>query len=95
MYGFLGDSMRYSEKVLRHITALLDSGYDMMVINGIDEVGIASREYTDGNELFQDCAWHMTLFGAVIVNVHTILENAPWSYIEENMKFLNALIILI
>ena len=61
-----GDSMRYSEKVLRHITALLDSGYDMMVINGIDEVGIASREYTDGNELFQDCAWHMTLFGAVI-----------------------------
>ena len=81
-----GDSMRYSEKVLRHITALLDSGYDMMVINGIDEVGIASREYTDGNELFQDCAWHMTLFGAVIVNVHTILENAPWSYIEEKYE---------
>lgn len=81
-----GDSVRHSEKILKQIIVLLNSGYDMVVINGIDKGRIGMREYTDGNEFFQDCAWHMTLFGAVIVNVHTILENAPWSYIEEKYE---------
>lgn len=89
MYDYIwicGDSVRHSEKILKQIIALLDSCYDMIIINGIDKGRIGTREYADGNELFQDCAWHMTLFGAVIVNVHTILKNAPWSYIEERYE---------
>ena len=89
IYDYLwicGDSVRHSEKILKQIIALLDSDYDIIVINGIDKGRIGTREYADGNELFQDCAWHMTLFGSVIVNVHTLLENAPWSYIEEKYE---------
>ncbi|RHB38837.1 glycosyltransferase [Enterocloster aldenensis] len=81
-----GDSVRHSEKILKQIIGLLNSGYDMVVINGIDKGRIGTREYTDGNKLFQECAWHMTLFGAAIVNVHTILENTQWSYIEEKYE---------
>ncbi len=89
MYDYLwvcGDSVRHSEKILKQVIALLDSDYDMIVINGTGRGGNGTRGYTDGNEFFQHCAWHMTLFGAVIVNVHTILENAPWSYIEEKYE---------
>ena len=89
IYDYLwicGDSVRHSEKILKQIVALLDSDYDIIVINGIDKGRIGTREYADGNELFQDCAWHMTLFGSVIVNVHTLLENVPWSYIEEKYE---------
>lgn len=81
-----GDTVRYSEKILKQIIELLNYNYDMIVINGIDKERIGTREYTDGNELFLDCAWYMTLFGAVIVNVHTILGNVPWSYIEEKYE---------
>lgn len=81
-----GDSLRFSETILRKIISVLDSGYDMLVINGIDQGRIGTREYTDGNELFQDCAWYMTLFGAVIVNVPTMLCDVPWSYIEETYE---------
>ena len=59
IYDYLwicGDSVRHSEKILKQIIALLDSDYDIIVINGIDKGRIGTREYADGNELFQDCA---------------------------------------
>lgn len=81
-----GDSIRYSEKIVKQIMGVLDSEYDMIIINGIDRGRIGTRMYTDGNELFQDCAWHMTLFGAVVVNVHTVLKHVLWSYIQEKYE---------
>lgn len=81
-----GDSVRFSKRVIKYIIGVLDSGYDMMIVNGTDEEQIGTREYTNGNELFRDCAWYMTLFGAVIVNVHTILGNVMWPYIQEKYE---------
>lgn len=81
-----GDSLRYSEKILKQVATVFHLGYDMVIINGIDEGRIGTREYTAGNELFHDCAWHMTLFGAVILNVHTTLSHVPWPYIEEKYE---------
>lgn len=81
-----GDSMRHSECILRKIIAIFDIGYDMIIINGIDGGRIGTREYIMGNELFQDCAWHMTLFGAVILNVHTMLPYVPWAYIKKTYE---------
>ncbi|WP_312503634.1 glycosyltransferase [Lacrimispora sp.] len=88
-YNYLwvcGDSVRFSELALRKILPLLDQKYDMIIVSGTEKGQLGTREYTDKNELFQNCAWHMTLFGAVILNVHTMLKEVPWMGLKEKYE---------
>ena len=81
-----GDSVRFSELAIRKILPLLDRKYDMLIVSGTDDGQLGTREYVDKNELFQNCAWYMTLFGAVILNVSTMLKGIPWVSIKEKYE---------
>ena len=41
------------------------------------------REYEDADLYLRDCAWKLTLFGAAMLNVHTILNGVEWNIYEE------------
>jgi len=77
------DSIRWTDDVINSIDNNLNSNYDMIILNYRDVESIGTKEYTDYNELFVDCAWHMTLYGATIIKKHTILNNIDWDYLIE------------
>ncbi|MEG0687462.1 MAG: hypothetical protein RR466_02100, partial [Hungatella sp.] len=81
-----GDAIRFSESVMRQVVSALERRYDMMIVNGVVDCPIGTREYTDANELFQDCACHTILFGGVILNVHTMLAKVPWRKLQEKYE---------
>ncbi len=89
-YDFIwacGDGIRYSLEAIDIILPQISIEYDVIHINSMDEEGIGNREYKDCNEYFMDCAWHTTLFGALILNYHTMLKDVCWEKYEA--KFLN------
>lgn len=72
------DSIRWNNQTLETISNELNKGYDLIIPNYRDVERIGTREYLDKNELFLDCAWHMTLYGAVIIKVSTMLQEVDW-----------------
>lgn len=84
-----GDSLRFSESVIRKVIKLLKINYDMIIVSHSGKEHPETREYIDKNELFQNCAWYMTLFGAVILNVHTMIKDVPWREIKEKYEVPN------
>lgn len=80
------DTIQPEEAVMEMVLQKLPLQYDMVIVNGMDHEKIGTKEYTDGNQLFQDLAWYLTLFGAVLLNVHTILQHVPWQQIEEKYE---------
>lgn len=81
-----GDSIRFSNRVVGQVIDILSVEYDLLIVNGQDFAEIGSREYVDKNELFLDCAWYMTLFGGVVLNIHTLLKAIPWITIREKYE---------
>ena len=89
-YDFIwacGDRIRYPVEALDNILPQISLEYDVIHINSVDEEGIGSRDYEDYNEYFIDCAWHTTMFGALLLNCHTMLKNVCWKKYED--KYLN------
>lgn len=74
------DYIRWSEAVIKAVCENLDKEYDMLIVNHHDVENIGTREYDDKNELFVDCAWHMTLYGATIIKIETVLKDVDWEY---------------
>lgn len=74
------DSIRWKENIFDRIEKELEKDYDIIVVNHRDAEKIGTREYNDINQLFLACAWHMTLYGATILNVKTILNHVDWKY---------------
>lgn len=72
------DHTWWTEQILKELQSVLKKSYDLVVVNGRDCEKIGRKEYTDRNELFIDCAWHMTMYGAAIVKVSTMLKEVPW-----------------
>lgn len=84
-YDFIwvcGDSLRFKREALLSILSNVVPEYDMIEVNGIDEEELGTRVYDDHNDYFKDCAWHLTLFGAVILNVKTMLSDVDWKDYE-------------
>lgn len=78
------DALRWTEDVMQEIMVQLQkSQYDILIINHHDVEHIGTREYTDKNELFLDVSWHMTLYGAAIVRMETLLKDVDWHYMIE------------
>lgn len=76
------DSIRWNMTGLDRISKIVDQDeYDFVVPNYRDVLGIGDHEYVDKNEFFTDCAWHMTLYGAVILR-RNVLHNADWEFLE-------------
>ncbi len=77
------DVLHWSRTVLDKAEEQYTGSYDLIVINYRDYEHLGNRIYKDAQEFFEDCCWHMTLYGAVIINTATILKNADWKYLEE------------
>lgn len=84
-----GDSIRFSELVIRRVFLMLEQQHDIIIVSHTGKEHTKEREYTDRNELFQNYAWYMTLFGAVILNVHTMIKEVPWVSIKEKYEVPN------
>lgn len=77
------DSIRWTRRVLDKIKDSIEQGYDIIIPNYRDVENIGDREYQDANTLFIDCAWHMTLYGATILKISTMLKEVDWEILEE------------
>lgn len=75
------DSIRWSERVVKDVSQNLDKEYDLIVVNPRDVENVGTRIYSDKNEIFLDCAWHMTQYGVSIVKLGTFLKNTDWEYL--------------
>lgn len=75
------DHTRWSESLIRIVQTKIMKKYDLIVVDTIDAENLGDKEYIDYNDFFFDCAWRMTLYGATVVRVDTILENVPWNYL--------------
>lgn len=85
-YDFIwlcGDAWQFSKRLMESVVLQLDTQYDMIEINVAAVETVGTRVYTDYNEYLKDCAWHLSLFGAVILNVRTMLMEADWEYYEK------------
>lgn len=85
-YDFIwlcGDAWQFSKRLIESAVSQLDTQYDMIEINVAAVETVGTKVYTDYNQYLKDCAWHLSLFGAVILNVQTMLENVDWEYFEK------------
>lgn len=76
------DTFTWSEELLDAIQDNLNSYYDLLVVNYRDVEKIGTREFVDYNDLFVNCAWHITYYGAVIYRIETMLQEIPWEYLK-------------
>lgn len=78
-----GDSLCYSENAIKEIVKVLYNGLDLLQIsNGC--VGESKvYKFDSAKDYFNEWGWLSTLFGAVILNVNTMLANVDWNYYEE------------
>lgn len=77
-YNFIwvcGDSLRFNRKALNYILENLTCEFDMIEVNANDAGKLGRKLYDNHNNYFKDCAWHFTLFGAVILNDKTMLAD--------------------
>lgn len=78
------DSIRWTEDSLESITNVINGGkYDFVIPNYRDVEKIGNKEYREHNDFFRDCAWHMTLYGATIVRIDSVLKEADWDMLKE------------
>lgn len=77
------DYIRWTRKALDAVCACANQEYDIIVPNYQDVEKIGNQEYTDMNSFFLDCAWHMTLFGAAVLKVSTMLTRVDWNALIE------------
>lgn len=88
-YDFIwvcNDAIRFSEKVLKEIIERIDTDYDIIEVDPEDVESLGVKTYEDYNLYLKECAWKLTLYGAVFLNTNTILKDVNWKSYEE--KFL-------
>lgn len=85
-YDFIwicNDAIRFSEQAISDIISKIDKIYDIVEVDPVDIEHLGVRIYEDPNLYLRDCAWKLTLYGAAILNTHTILKNVEWHKYEK------------
>lgn len=77
------DSIRWTDYVWNQLDDLMEKNYDMILVNYRDQELLGSKEYTDKLLFFRDCAWHLTLYGATLINVDRMLKDVDWTRLEK------------
>lgn len=87
-----------SDRTIVNIDTLWDNinkycshGYDLIVYDNRDYMGITLKEYTDCTKLFHDCCWRMTCLSAVLVSSRILtkcVENYPIIYLGSSQLWL-------
>lgn len=77
------DSIRWTPESLTLIKDAIElDKYDVIIPNYRDVERIGNKEYTDINEFFEECAWHMTLYGATILR-KSVMTRIDWNQLNE------------
>lgn len=79
----LPDYLSFSSEIMDQCKDKLAIGYDILILDWYDYKRIGSRVCQDKNEIFEDCAWVLTQYGAIILNCSTVLKNCNWEYLSE------------
>lgn len=80
------DAVQFTESAVKKICKILEGDYDVVVNDPYNNDGVGSKEYRDPNVFFGDCAWGrggITLLGATILNIHTLLQGVEWNKYEQ------------
>ncbi|NBK79421.1 hypothetical protein D5272_12705 [bacterium D16-76] len=81
-YDFIwlsGDGVQYPREGVSFILSQLETKYDLVTLNSRDRNGVIQPEIIcDANNYFQACAVQLTLYGAAILNTHTLLHSVDW-----------------
>jgi len=92
-YDFIwlsNDAMQCTKEAIEQLMSALSLEYDIIDIVGGSRVSMCknleTRIFTDSNEYMQKCALNLMLFGASLLNAHTMLNGVDWVSYEE--KFL-------
>lgn len=72
------DSVNWNDECLKRVDDELPHQNDLILVNYRDVEKLGTCCLTDPDEVFHKCAWHMTLYGATIVRVGTVLKNVDW-----------------
>lgn len=84
-YDFIwlcNDAIQLKKDAITIVMANLSVNYDIVEINGTGH-GAGTRIFRNCNEYMQQCAWHTTLLGAVLLNVHTMLKGISWDNYDQ------------
>lgn len=84
-YDFIwlcNDAVQLKKDAIDILAANLSTYYDMIEVNGTG-YGAGTRVFRNCNEYMQKCAWHVTLYGAVLLNTHTMLDRIDWRKYED------------
>lgn len=76
------DYIRWTEEVVRQIDIQLSKDYDMIVVNYRDKEHLGDREYHDPVLFAIECGWHLTMYGATVLNTHSMLQEVEWKKLE-------------
>ncbi|WP_322202461.1 hypothetical protein [Acutalibacter intestini] len=83
-YDFIwlsGDGVQYPKEGVQFILSKLDTKYDLVTLNSRNRNGVIQAEIIcDINNYFQTCAVQLTLYGAAILNTHTVFRDVNWDY---------------
>lgn len=72
------DSVNWNDECLRRVDEELQYQNDLILVNYRDVEKLGTMCFTDPDDVFHKCAWHMTLYGATIARIETVLKNADW-----------------
>lgn len=85
-YDFLwvcSDAIQFVASAVKEIMIQIQPDYDLVVVDPRDEEVIGTKIYQDRDLFLKDCGWGMTLYGATILNTHTILKDVDWDRYEK------------
>lgn len=88
-YDFIwlsGDAYQCSKPAIEQLMPNLNLEYDIVEVCREDLKNVGTRVFTDPNEYMQLCIHNTGVFGAIILNTHTMLNGVDWAYYEK--KFL-------
>ena len=84
-YDFIwlcNDAIQLKRDAIDILMANLSIDYDIVEVNGTG-YGPGTKIFRNCNEYMQQCAWHTTLYGALLLNTHTMLDKVNWNNYKE------------
>ena len=73
------DSVQFTRSAIEKIMNALKADCDVVAVDPRDLYHVGSKTYSDANSFFADCAWGMSLLGASILKVDTVLSGKDWN----------------
>lgn len=80
------DALQFTKSAMEKIANAWKEDFDVIAVDPRDYDKIGSRSYLDANTFFGDCGWGMSLLGASILNVRSVLQGMAWEGKEQYLR---------